>query len=639
MFLKCLNDPPREFTLAPFWLWNDRLDSDEIRRQIADFDEHGVYGFVIHPRLGLPRSIGWMSDAMLEYMAVAIDEAHRRHMTVILYDEGMYPSGSSSGQVVATNPRFRCRGLSCLPATHQTPPPLPEGHNLLAVASSVDGRRWAIVEHPLMNSHIRGLHYIDDDPPRDPGPDNPNNPGCPRPTPPEDKPPAADLLNPDATRCFIQLVYQKLFDRFAPHFGKTIRAIFTDEPTLLGRCDDLKTLRPGTTDILLHVQRILGYDFTPHLPALWLDNEPDAARYRRDYLRAVRLRLDETFYQPISQWCQDHGVALTGHPDHPDNIGTLRQFHWPGQDLVWRSIVPGSPKALEGPQATMAKCTSSCAIHLRRERNANELYGAYGPQLTYDEMKWLADWCFVRGVDLLIPSAFYYSIRGPRVDERPPDVGPNSPWWPRFHIFADYCRRLSWLNAGSRHVCDVAVLGLSDYLPWQSAKVLQEHQIDFNYLEARHLWEDAVVDEDGIRLAGMNYRVLVLDVLPEMPAMADEPLRRLREAGKVIAGGDSSALVEAVTRRVSPDLKLEPHDANLRYRHVIKEGSHVVLLHNEGGKRLGGQLTLSVRGPYRQFNPWTGEMSQPQPSVCLDLAPHETVLVMAGELDAESAMK
>jgi len=33
-------------------------------------------------------------------MDVAISEAARRNMYVILYDEGMYPSGSSSGQVV-----------------------------------------------------------------------------------------------------------------------------------------------------------------------------------------------------------------------------------------------------------------------------------------------------------------------------------------------------------------------------------------------------------------------------------------------------------------------------------------------------------------------------------------------------------
>ena len=49
-------------TLVPFWFWNDELDERELLRQIADFEAHGVYGFVIHPRVGLPRDTGWMSE-------------------------------------------------------------------------------------------------------------------------------------------------------------------------------------------------------------------------------------------------------------------------------------------------------------------------------------------------------------------------------------------------------------------------------------------------------------------------------------------------------------------------------------------------------------------------------------------------
>ena len=68
-------DPPREFSVMPFWFWNDDLDEAEIVRQIADFEAHGVYGFVIHPRVGLPRDLGWMSERLLHFYGVAIDEA------------------------------------------------------------------------------------------------------------------------------------------------------------------------------------------------------------------------------------------------------------------------------------------------------------------------------------------------------------------------------------------------------------------------------------------------------------------------------------------------------------------------------------------------------------------------------------
>src|SRR5690606_25674434 len=249
-----------------------------------------------------------------------------------------------------------------------------------------------------------------------------------------------------------------------------ITGIFTDEPGLLGKCEE-KNVWPGTTGILEHVNRILGYDFTPHLPALWLDDEPDAERFRADYKRAVKMRLQETYYAKLSSWCQARGVALMGHPSEPDDIGVEKFFHIPGQDLVWRYVEPNSPTALEGEQSTQAKCSSSAMLHHGRRRNSNECFGAYGHNFTAAEMQWIVDWCFVRGVNLLLPHAFYYSVRGPRFDERPPDVGPNSAWWNGYEKFADYCRRLCWLNTDSEHVCNVAILGEAARLPWRAAKV------------------------------------------------------------------------------------------------------------------------------------------------------------------------
>ena len=73
-------DPPREFSVMPFWFWNDTLRDEEIVRQIADFEAHGVYGFVIHPRIGLPDNVKWLSAEMIHAMGVAIREAAKRNM-------------------------------------------------------------------------------------------------------------------------------------------------------------------------------------------------------------------------------------------------------------------------------------------------------------------------------------------------------------------------------------------------------------------------------------------------------------------------------------------------------------------------------------------------------------------------------
>lgn len=593
-----LLDAPREFSLLPFWFWNDDLNEEELLRQIADFEAHGVYGFVIHARVGLPRSIGWMSERMLHFMRIAVEEAARRDMTVVLYDEGMYPSGSSCGQVVASDPRFQCRALEKRELAPNEEPALAPGENLVAIVERSSGERLAVVDRAIP-AFIRGLHYIE----------TASGEG-----PEEDEPPAADLLNPEAVACFLRLVHERYHATLGEYFGTTIIGIFTDEVTLTGRLEG-HDFAPGTTGILEHVNRFLGYDFTPHLAALWHDDEPDAAHYRSEYVRAVDLRFEETYYQPLSQWCEAHGVALMGHPNASDAIGIERYFHIPGQDIVWRRVLPCHNSALEGKDSTQAKCSSSAMIHQARRRNSNECYGAYGHGFTFEEMKWLADWCFVRGVNMLTPHAFYYSIRGPRKDERPPDVGPNSPWWSEYSRFADYCRRLCWLNTDCRHLCQVAILGESDYLPWRAAKVCFQNQRDFNYLEMRDLWETARVTEEGIHLAEMHYPVLIIDGIATIPDRAQAAIETLRRAGRVLVWQPGTAnlslpgatlinepqqLIASLDQLAPSEFSIAPSHPDLRCRYLSKNGDSFLILFNEGPEN----VTFSIQASANEKPVW-----------------------------------
>lgn len=633
-------DPPTEFSQAPFWFWNDALSKEELVRQMADFQAHGVHAFVIHPRAGLPKSISWLSERMIDFMRFTIEQAAERNMWVILYDEGMYPSGSSSGQVVAENPAFRTRGLVCIDldeAESDTDvqgvrigsngePELAPGQTLVAITKRKrNGHRIAVVDRAVRDgrSYIRGLHFVEDDPPR----------RADHREVAENHPPAGNILNPEAVACFIRLVYQKYYDAFGEHFGKTVKAIFTDEPSLLAKGAE-RGMVPGTTGIIEHVSTILGYDFTEHLPALWYKDEPDAERLRRDYNRALQARLEQTFYRPISEWCSAHGIALTGHPMGPDDIGHLRYFHMPGQDIVWRYIEPGKPSALEGEQSTQAKCASSAMIHLERRRNMNEYCGAFGHNFTFEEMQWLANWLLIRGCNLLVPHAFYYSVRGPRVDERPPDVGPNNTWWPQFKPFAQATSRLCWLNTDSTHVCSLAILGLNDYLPWRPAKVCFQHQRDFNYLEARHLWEDAQVDVDGIHLAGMHYRALILEEDP--PRQALPAIEVLARAGRIIRWDedmDDAEFIRAIDTLVSADVQVSPQATDLRVRHMRKAGGDYYLLFNEGEQDLELLLKLSAQGRRTLLNPVSGEQKTVPRDRLVKLARHALHVMLVEQRD------
>jgi len=620
-------NPPHEFSIMPFWFWNDTLRDEEIIRQIADFEAHGVYGFVIHPRIGLPDNVKWLSPEMIHAMDVAIREASLKKMYVILYDEGMYPSGSSSGQVVARNPEYAARGLSKIDLKPGETPKLTGGQKLITIINRPENKRIAIIDQPS-GGNIRGLHYIGE--------------GSRQMK--EESPPAGDILNPDAVTCFMELVYDRYAKEFGKYFGTTVIGIFTDEPSPLGR-GSARGIVPGNSSLLAQIKKILGYDITPFLTDLWYNDTPDSKKHRIDYNNAVNICLEENYYKRLGKWCMDHGISLMGHPAGSMDIGAEKYFQIPGQDLVWRYVEPGS-KALEGQHSTVAKCASSAMLHLGLRRNLNELYGAYGHNLTYDEMLWLADWCFVRGQNFLIPHAFFYSVRGPRFDERPPDVGPNATWWNRYNEYADACRRLSWLNTGSKQVCDLAILCEDAYLPDKSAKICYQHQRDFNYLEIRHLWEDAKTDSKGIHIAGMNYGLVIIDSLSIIPRQAISSLKALAMNGRLIINkhADFSSLfkgaklyqtpdnlVEAIDKEIIPDLSLTTPSEDIRYRHVVKETGNYYIIFNEGSNVVSSKLRITTKGNRQLLNPATAEAINLEADENVSFKPHELKIVMVSK--------
>ena len=619
-------DPPAEFTQIPWWFWNDDLSEEEIVRQIRDFRDHGVLGFTIHPRLGLPRSIEYMGERYLNFVRVAVEEAERNGMIVHLYDEGMYPSGSAHGMVVRENPAWASRGLEmrtieagsrmelkpeerpvalvAVPDAGQGAVDLGRARVLAMAQETIEfvppsEERWLVLAFLDVPSggHIRGLHEGEDDG------------GA-------DAPPSADLLNPEAVAAFLRLTHDRYHAALHEHFGETIRAIFTDEPSLLGR-GSRRDLRPWTKDLHRYFGHTMGYDLVPLLPALWLDAGDRTSEIREDFDRTVGLRLEASYYAQLSRWADAHGIALTGHPAEPDDLGVLRHFQLPGQDVVWRWMVPWDENGLEGPQSTQGKCTSSAARHFGRLRNGNECFGAFGWSLTMEEMKAIVDWLFVRGVNLLWPHAFFYSIRGFRASERPPDMGPHNLWWPHYRRFAEYTGRICWLNTDCAQICSVAILGFPHHLPWRAAKVLFQHQVDFNYLEDRLLTGGCEIENGWIEIEAQCYRMVVLDhVVHIAPEVRDQLERFAAQGGTVVTYGETCsisgavpaasdrALLAAVDRAVERDVRIGPTHPNLRVAHGVKESVHLYLLTNEGEEPVSGELLVSQVGRAEFWDGW-----------------------------------
>lgn len=586
-------EPPQSFTVLPFWFLNDELRSEELKRQIDDFHAHGVYGFLPHARIGLAESIPYMSEAWLGHIKTCVDYAAEKGMVVYLYDEGMYPSGSCCGKVVAENPRHATR---CL---HRRPKGTPLEADEYLVHEDAD----ALYVNCRSNGVIRGVHYGQDD----------SEPGA---------PPSGDILNPESVASFFRLALDPYYETLKEHFGKTVIAVFTDEPDVMGRGHRDNSF-PWTWDFEVFLQEYLGYDMRPRFATLFDKAHPDHDQFLRDWRRAVNARLEQVYYAPYSEWCKEHGIALTGHPAQPGDIGTLKYFQIPGQDIVWRYIEPYQDKSLDSDQSATGKCSSSAKRHYGRSRNMNECFGAYGWNFTEDEMWWVTNWLLVRGVDQIIPHAFYYSVRDKRRDERPPDVGPNNVWWDHYKVYADYCRRLSWLLGEGKQVCSVAVLGTPTSLPVRAARVLFESQRDFNYLDTDTLKSVARMNSSGVEVGEMKYAALIVDG----PGFTDpETLRVLRpmiDAGRVIPyvdpvpeipalAPDRAALVAQLDALTPPDITAAPATPHLRYMHLRLENEDLYLFANEGKDEYTGTLKTSASGTAEWWDPETGKAIEGQ---------------------------
>lgn len=110
-FLDSVKNPLMEFTPIPFWFFNDEPDEKKIEQQLADYVQKGVNGIIIHPRIGVPKEISYLSEAYFKVVKHVVQTARQLGMKVVLYDEGMYPSGSAHGLVAAENAGYASKGI------------------------------------------------------------------------------------------------------------------------------------------------------------------------------------------------------------------------------------------------------------------------------------------------------------------------------------------------------------------------------------------------------------------------------------------------------------------------------------------------------------------------------------------------
>ena len=410
--------------------------------------------------------------------------------------------------------------------------------------------------------------------------------------------------------CFIRLTHERYARALAPWLGSTVTAVFCDEPDPLGRnvSPQCRPWTPGLEKELGEVGLTLC-----DLPRLWLGEDARAREVRRRYDQLIARHLGRSFYQPLRDWCHAHGLQLTGHPQHADDIGLERYFDIPGQDLVWRWVAPEDDLSLRGRESTQAACAFSAMLHQGARQNSSECFGCCGPKgdqwaMNVDDLLFFINWLAVRGCCRFYPHAFLYAGDTPvRLNDRPPDVGPRNYWWPWFGQLAGCMSRLSAMLTDAVADVPVAILCDDTHLPYETAACLQRLHVPYCYLTAEQL-AGAWIEENGDLLLphGVRHSHVIIEdgQLEELPDVA-QALSRLPRVYRAWRTGP-----ERTARQVARDVPLPftlegGEDIRLLYR---RHGSEwLLMLCNEGEGSWQGVVRVARPGRCVRLDPFTGE--------------------------------
>ena len=165
---------------------------------------------------------------------------------------------------------------------------------------------------------------------------------------------------------------------------------------------------------------------------------------------------------------------------------------------------------------------------------------------------------------------------------------------------------MSWLLSDGQQVCDVAILGDGNDLPWRAAKQLYQNQIDFLYLDDAAV-AAANVSGGCLEVGEQRYRVVIVEGDPVLSGESRANLDRFKAGGgQVIVFQDDQDLPAKLDMVIDRDLRLTPQHPDLRFLHYRKEGLDYYLLVNEGEGAIAGQLRLAVAGEIVAWDPLTG---------------------------------
>jgi hypothetical protein len=412
-------NPPAEYRTLPFWSWNETLEPQEIKRQVRLFKEAGLGGGFLHARVGLLTH--YLGEEWFMACCAAVDQLRESGLKAWLYDEDSWPSGFSGGGVPLADETYRHKALFARPVGV----PVPE--NSVPVGEAVDGLQIYCWTASLGEARFNGTCY-------------------------------ADLMSAEAMREFIGQAYDSYFHHLGPHYSETVVAEFTDEPCALLHYRIPAGAVPFTPSLFETFETLHGYDPRPHLHLLFTES-PDAPRFRLHYYRVVSHLFEHNFTKQLADWCEAHGIALTGHYYREDSLFEQQAAGNAIMPNFRHQQIPGIDHLfLQATEIVTAKQCQSVVNQYSKPRMMCEMYAGCGQNMTFEDRLWIACHLMVMGVNMVTSHLCLYSMSGSRKRDYPPNLSYQQPWFEVNEAIDLPLARLCAALSQGKYVADVLLL-------------------------------------------------------------------------------------------------------------------------------------------------------------------------------------
>lgn len=634
---RAFGNPEALFWPGYFWLWNAPLDEEAVREQLRDMASHDARSVCMLPMPHAFRpdstnnlmSPDYLTPEFFAKARMAAEEARRLGMSWWLYDEGGWPSGQALGKVIEGHPEFLEQRLVREPVEAKGPFVVPEDALALIVEKPArkvltHGATWT----PEVGSEAflyRAVHRGN----------------------------RANLMNPEAVARFIKLTHEGYKRAIGDTFGGATLFAFTDEPSV-PTLDPPKSIpwAPGLDEVY---SKRFGGAISDILPSLFVPPSrtmsPADAQARVDFFDLWSGQFRDAYFLQLREWCRRNRLASGGHLNgENETLGAvrhgfghalrqLRAMDIPGVDVIWRQIFPGKTDNHHFP-----KYASSAAHQIGARYAFTESFCVYGNGVTPEQMKWIVDYQYVRGINLLVIGCYQLTTQDHHMTGERPHFGRANPLWDHLRGFHAYAARLGYaISVGTPKITTALYYPVRDMWAWGTdateavkshdrlAEELLAHQCDFDLMDDDLLaGPDARVEEGCLVLGAMRYDTVLCGNVCWMHPQSLKTLQRFAESGGRVlcvdhAPGTGGApgpnepalfrvgpLTETVAE-VEPTVRLSPPSRDLRVcKRTVSEprktSGEILMLFNEGCAPYEGAVSFDQTNVFR-LDPQTGEIT------------------------------